>query len=207
MSGARAGLARDISRDDLINLPIRRYEGPVRLVTGPRELDEARADIAQEAVVGIDTETRPAFHKGESYPPCLLQAATARAVYIFQLRRAETLPVLAGLLGSAQTIKAGISMADDLRQLRQVFAFEESSVLDLGITARRAGLRQTGVRNLAGIVLGIRIPKGARTSNWAAPHLTPQQITYAATDAWVCRELYLRFDALGLLTEKGVASG
>jgi ribonuclease D len=80
-----------------------------------------------------------------------------------------------------------------------VFPFAEHNVLDLGVAARHCGLKQTGVRNLAGIFLGWRIPKGARTSNWAAPRLTPAQITYAATDAWICRELLLRFDALGLL--------
>jgi len=55
------------------------------------------------------------------------------------------------------------------------------------------------VRNLAGIFLGTRIPKGAKTTNWAARRLTPQQITYAATDAWACRELYLRFKQLNLV--------
>ena len=55
------------------------------------------------------------------------------------------------------------------------------------------------LRNLTGIFLGTRIPKGTKTTNWAAPRLTPQQITYAATDAWACRELYLRFQGLGLL--------
>ena len=73
------------------------------------------------------------------------------------------------------------------------------AVVDLGQVAKRNGLKQTGVRNLAGIFLGTRIPKGAKTTNWAARRLTPQQITYAATDAWVCRELYLRFAQLELI--------
>jgi ribonuclease D len=47
--------------------------------------------------------------------------------------------------------------------------------------------------------LGFRIPKGNRTSNWAAPRLSPAQINYAATDAWASRELYLRFEKEGLL--------
>ena len=72
-------------------------------------------------------------------------------------------------------------------------------MLDVGVAARRAGLKQTGVRNLAGIALGFRIPKSASTSNWAAPRLSPAQIAYAATDAWVCRELFLCFERLGLL--------
>jgi ribonuclease D len=81
-----------------------------------------------------------------------------------------------------------------------VFPFTVANVLDLGVVARRRGLGQTGVRNLAGILLGFRIPKGNRTSNWATPRLSPAQITYAATDAWACRELYLRFESLGLLS-------
>ena len=198
-TGAATGFAGAISREDLANLPIRRYDGPARLIATAADLDEAHADLAQERIDGLDTETRPAFRKGESYLPCLVQAATARAVYIFQLRRAEAFPALTELLAAPGIVKTGISLADDLRQLKQVFPFEEKNVLDVGLAARRAGLKQTGVRNLAGIVLGFRIPKGARTSNWAAPRLTPQQITYAATDAWACRELYLRFQERGLL--------
>jgi ribonuclease D len=68
-----------------------------------------------------------------------------------------------------------------------------------GRVAHRHGLKQTGVRNLAGILLGFRIPKGTKTSNWAAPRLSPAQIAYAATDAWACRELFLRFETEGIL--------
>jgi ribonuclease D len=104
-------------------------------------------------------------------------------------------------------VKAGVALADDLRALRQVFPFEAQNVLDLGVIARRSGLEQSGVRNLAAILLGIRIPKGARTSNWAARQLSAAQITYAATDAWVCRELFLRFGELGLLPADQPAQG
>jgi ribonuclease D len=190
---------REISREDLANLPIRRYEGEVWLVDTPRDLERAVADIQQEVVVGFDTETRPAFRKGEVYLPCLAQAATARAVYLFQLREPAVFEALAGLLAEPRIVKAGVAMADDLRPLRLLFPFKEQSVLDLGIVARRCGYKQTGVRNLAGIFLGFRIPKGARTSNWAATKLSVAQITYAATDAWACRELFLCFKSRGLL--------
>ena len=195
----RREIGRAISREDMANLPIRRYEGDVCLVTTPQDLERAAADIRRESVVGFDTETRPAFRKGESYLPCLVQAATARAVYLFQLRRPNVFPVIAELLAEPRIVKTGVSLADDLRALKSVFPFVEGNVLDLGIVAHRCGLKQTGVRNLAGMFLGIRIPKGSKTSNWAAPHLTAAQITYAATDAWVCRELFLRFRDRGLL--------
>lgn len=192
------GLARSISAEQMANLPVRRYDGRICMVTTPQALEDALADMREEAVVGFDTETRPAFAKGERYLPCLVQAATARAVYLFQFRGLDVFPALVELLEAPRIVKVGVSLAGDIRELQQVFPFEARNTLDLGVIARGHGFGQTGVRNLAGIFLGYRVPKGARTSNWAAPRLTPQQITYAATDAWICRELYLRFQAFGL---------
>lgn len=188
-----------ISREALASLPIRRYEGPVSLVETAQALAQAREDIRQEHVVGFDTETRPSFRKGEVHLPCLVQVATARAAYLFQLARIEVFPALVEILAKPDLVKTGISLAYDLRQLQEVFPFTVANVLDLGVIARRRGFEQSGVRNLAGLLLGFRIPKGNRTSNWAAPRLTPQQISYAATDAWACRELYLRLEQDGLL--------
>jgi ribonuclease D len=196
------GIVRAISREAMLLLPIRRYEGEVRMVATPGDLQQALADIRQESVIGFDTETRPAFQKGESHLPCLVQVATARRVYLFPLREPDVFPLLAGLLADTRRVKVGVALANDLRTLKQVFAFAEQNVLDLGVVARRFGLTQTGLRNLAGIFLGFRIAKGARTSNWAAPRLSAAQIIYAATDAWVCRELHLRFRDLGLLHEQ-----
>src|SRR5436309_6751367 len=136
-------IARSISREDMAKLPIRRYEGRVSLVATSEDLEEALADLRQESIAGLDTETRPAFRKGESHLPALVQVATARAVYLFQLRRREFHPVLAGLLSEPRTVKAGISLKDDLRPLKQVFAFEEENMLDLRLVARRSGFGQT----------------------------------------------------------------
>ena len=193
------GFRRDISREELALLPVRRYEGEVVVVQTPADLDRAWADLAGETTVGWDTETRPAFRVGESYLPSLVQAATARAVYLFQLVRMDFSPVVGGLFAKPTIVKPGISVADDLAKLKQVFHFEEASVLDLGTVARRHGMKQTGLRNLAAIFLGMRVVKGSKTTNWAAPRLTAQQIDYAATDAWACRELYLKFRELGMV--------
>lgn len=195
-------LRPSISREELASLPIRRYEGRVVLVDSPGRLDEARSVISGEKLVGLDTETRPAFRPGESYLPCLVQVATANAVCLFPLRHGDSLSALADLLASPSIVKAGVALAFDLRQLRLVFPFAEENVVELGAVARRAGLEQGGVRNLAGIVLGYRIPKGNRTSNWAAERLSASQVTYAATDAWICRELYLSFEGLGLIPSR-----
>jgi len=191
--------ATSISRDELSALPIRRYEGAIHVVAGPADLWHAMQELLQERVVGFDTETRPAFKAGESYLPSIAQFATARAVYVFRAQQQDLFGAMREVLSSEKIIKVGVSVSDDLHNLKKLFEFDESAVLDLGKIARRHGLKQTGVRNLAGIFLGIRIPKGAKTTNWAARTLTPQQITYAATDAWACRELYLRFEELNMV--------
>ena len=190
---------RVVSREEVNALPVARWEGDVVIVETARDYERAWENLAGEDSVGWDTETKPAFRVGESYPPSLVQAATARAVYIFPLARMDFSKVVGGLFAEPTIVKAGISVADDLKKLKEVFHFEETSVLDLGHVAKRHGMKQTGLRNLAGVFLGVRITKGAKTTNWAAARLTSQQISYAATDAWACRELYLKFKALEML--------
>jgi ribonuclease D len=192
-------LAREISREDLSALPVRRYEGEIRLVRSAEELALALVDIRAERVVGFDTEKRPTFRVGEHYPPSLVQVATARAAYLFQLQRMDFSAALSSLFAAERPVKAGVSVADDLKELKLLFPFDERAVVDLGVVAKRQGLRQSGVRNLAGMFLGFRITKGAKTTNWATRELSSQQVAYAATDAWACRELHLAFEAMGWL--------
>ena len=197
---------RTISPEAVNALPIRRYEGAIRLVATREEMEHAAAAFARERVVGFDTETRPSFRVGESHPPALAQVATAHAVWLFALQRMDFAGVLGPLLSSHKTIKAGVGLGEDLRALRKTFAFEPAAIVDLGALARRNKLEKSSVRALAALFLGIRIPKGAKTTNWAARQLSPQQVAYAATDAWVCRELYLKFEALGVTQGSGSGS-
>jgi len=184
---------QEITKEALAALPIRRYEGRVVL----NDAKELLEDIDKETLVGFDTETRPAFKPGQSYLPSLVQIATARAVYLLQVQQHDFSDALRTIFSAENVTKAGVSVDDDLKNLRKLFEFGDKSVVDIGKIARQRGMKQTGVRNLAGILLGTRVPKGAKTTNWAAHTLTPQQVTYAATDAWVCRVLFLRFREMG----------
>ena len=189
---------REISKEDVNALPVRRYEGDIVLVEDDAALQRAMDDAAAAGVVGFDTETRPAFRVGESYLPSVFQLAARDAVYVFQLKRDFSAP-LKRLLEEASVVKTGVSVSGDLKGLKKLFPFDENAVVDIGLAAKHRGFRQSGVRNLAALVLGFRVPKGAKTTNWAALRLTEHQLVYAATDAWVCRELYLRFRELGYL--------
>ena len=190
---------RTLSREAINELAIGRYVGEVVLIESAADMAGAAADFAQERLVGFDTETRPSFRPGESHPPALAQVATARAVYLFPLLRVDSSATLAALLSSGKTIKAGVGLADDVNALKRRFDFAPAAMVDLGAVARRHALEKSGVRALAAAFLGFRIPKGTKTSNWGASRLSAQQIAYAATDAWACRQLYLKFEELGLL--------
>jgi len=117
MSALPPHFPREISREEMGALPIRRYEGEVVVIETPRDLDRAWEDLAQERMVGWDTETRPAFRVGESYLPCLVQAATARAVYLFPLSKMDFSGVVGGLFAEPGIVKVGISVKDDLTKV------------------------------------------------------------------------------------------
>ena len=67
------GIPASISKERLLELPLARYEGEVCLVEGSADIARAREDILAEHTTGFDTETRPAFVSGQSYPPALVQ--------------------------------------------------------------------------------------------------------------------------------------
>ncbi len=184
-----------------MQLPILRYDGPIHLVKTEADLQRASHDIQHEHVVGFDTETRPTFKKGQSHAPALVQIAASRAVYLFQLSHMDFSHALTELFGNPKLIKAGIALDRDLVDLRKLFMFEAKNFLDLSDVAKHRGLKQSGVRNLAGLFLEGRITKSMQTSNWAQPRLSEKQMRYAATDAWVCRELYLHFEQRGFLKD------
>jgi hypothetical protein len=194
---------RTISREEIASLPIRRYEGAVCVVNTAAALAAAMQDIRHERIVGFDTETRPAFKKGESYLPCLVQVATESRVYLMQLEQLDCSHEVAEFMSNPHIVKAGVALAGDVDQLKRLFPFEAAAVVDIGHIAKRHGNTQSGLRNLAALFLGWRIAKGARTTNWSAPQLSARQIGYAATDAWASRELYLCFEKLDLTGRKG----
>lgn len=180
-----------ISREALNELPIRSFQGSVAVIDNDEDMARAILDISRETLLGFDTETKPVFRAGVSHPPALVQLAGEQQAWIFQLRNLKALNELFAILSNPRITKAGVALADDLKKLKEVHDFKPAAFAEVGDLARKLGYTQTGLRTLAGLVLGFRVSKREQRSNWARQQLTPSQITYAATDAWVSRELYL----------------
>jgi ribonuclease D len=100
-------------------------------------------------------------------------------------------PELAELLSDTNITKVGVAIHDDIRSLKQLADFEPGGFIDLQNVVSVHGIKQPGLRKLSAIVLGHSISKSQQVSNWEAPELSPAQQLYAATDAWVCRKIYL----------------
>ncbi|MEI8175985.1 MAG: 3'-5' exonuclease [Candidatus Omnitrophota bacterium] len=181
---------RGISKSEINALPLKAYTGPVHVIDSDIKMSEAARALASEKVLGFDTETRPTFKKGEAYPPSLIQLAAHDRVYLFQLRHLTLYEPLAGIFADKNVLKTGIAVGDDIKKLSTVFVFEPDGFVELAGLASTAGIKNAGIRGLAAFLLGFRISKGAQCSRWDAPALTRAQIAYAATDAWVCREIY-----------------
>jgi len=184
------------SRQEINLLPLKRYEGPVEVIRDDGRLRAAMAGLQGERVLGFDIEVRPTFKSGDHFPPALVQLAGARSVYLVQLREVRDLGPLSGLFADPEVAKAGVAVSGDVAKLHEVMRFVPAGFVELGKMAARVGIQASGVRTLAAQLLGLRVSKGAQCSNWERAELTPAQVRYAATDAWVCREIFLGLEAL-----------
>jgi ribonuclease D len=99
-------------------------------------------------------------------------------------------PRLLNLLSSNEIIKVGVGLNDDLRRLRSDHRFQPGGFLDLQDYVEAFRIGEKGLKKLSAIILGKRISKSQQVSNWDADFLTEAQLRYAATDAWICLEIY-----------------
>lgn len=192
-----------MSKAEISARPMLAYRGPIRLIESQEDLTHAVKQLEKETVLGFDTETRPTFRPHQSYPPAVLQLAGRKIVYLYQLKRSRFPKALRRILANPQIVKAGVALDRDIIELQQLAAFEPAGFVDLGDLAKEIGIQNHGLRGLAAVLLGFRISKRCQTSNWSQHTLTQAQIRYAATDAWVGRELYFHLQALKTEQQKG----
>ena len=171
---------------------------PAAAVVQPRSesaLAQALADLAAQTHIGFDTESKPTFVAGqESSGPEVVQFATAERAYVLQLRQPGAEALVRAVLTQPGVVKVGFDLQQDLGQLRRRLGVEVQPLLDLTRVFHRMGYPRTlGIRSAVAVVFGRQFAKSKRvtTSNWAAATLSPQQLQYAANDAWVALQVLL----------------
>ena len=186
----------NLEKTQIAALPLGCFPGTIRVADSPEAVADALAVLAGDLVLGLDTETRPSFRRGERHPVAVLQLASADQAVLVQLRWAGMPSLLREILESERIVKVAQAPAEELRSLRTLYGVNPRRVVDVGRMVRAAGYTPSSVRGQAAHFIGIRISKSSQVSNWAERQLTPAQQRYAATDAWVCRQSYLALQAV-----------
>lgn len=173
------------------DLPPFIYQGPIHLITSEKEADQAVRKLMNFDILGFDTETKPAFKKGEFYLPCLLQLASEEECFLFRLNTLGITDSLVELFTDKNITKAGVAIRDDLIGLRKKREFKPQGFVEIADLARSHGLEKLGLRSLTEELMGMRVSKKIRTSNWERLELTQAQMSYAAGDAYLGLKLFL----------------
>ncbi|MFY0625027.1 MAG: 3'-5' exonuclease domain-containing protein 2 [Reichenbachiella sp.] len=181
---------RKITKDEVNALPLIKYEGKCKVISNAQEVKSAIDDLSKYELLGFDTETKPAFKKGQVYPVALLQLASPNMVYLFRLLETGFTDEMIALFENPKITIAGIGIRDDIKDLQKLKHFEPTGFVDLNTYAKEHDFESIGARNFSGMFLKGRISKSQQVSNWENETLTEAQISYAATDAWICISIY-----------------
>lgn len=196
-----AKFASTISNEDVAQLEPVRFDGEIVVVDTVRDLLRACEVLSAQKIIGFDTETRPSFTSGMVNKVALLQLSTDDVCFLIRLNKVPLDKALIAILQNENIAKVGAAVQNDIAALNALRHFKARGFIDLQNEVGRFGIEDRSLRKLSGIIIGKKVSKAQRLSNWEAQTLTPQQQQYAATDAWVCIELLRRLQA----AEKGKA--
>ena len=190
-----------VTPEEVNALPLTYYEGEIVLIDEPEKVNKAVEEIKKYSVIGFDTETKPTFVKGQFHHISLIQLAIPDKVFLFRINHTGFTNSLLDLLSNEKILKIGVGLRDDLTGLQKIKDFNPAGFEEIHKYVIELGVRNTGLRKLAAILMKVRISKGQQTSNWENTILTKNQQSYAATDAWVCLEMYNLLEERGFIYE------
>jgi len=183
-----------IESEQLQKLDYASFPGKIQVIDSVgAEFNRAIAYLRSQKVIGFDTETRPCFSASQPrYGVALLQLSGPEKAFLFRVNRMGMHRRLCNILGDKRIVKVGAAIHDDIRGLQKHRDFIPDNFVDLQKIVWEWGIRDKSVKKMSAIILGFRISKTQQLSNWEAEKLSEQQCRYAATDAWVCREMYIK---------------
>ena len=180
----------------IARLPRAVFRGRIVVITTAKEADKAVNFLLSQKIVGIDTETRPSFKKGQSRLVALLQVATLDICFLFRLNLTGFTPAIVKFLEDKSVMKIGLSLHDDILSLHKRGEFKPENMIDLQNIVGEVGIKDLSLQKIYANIFNEKISKTAQLSNWEADILTDSQKLYAATDAWACVMIYNELERL-----------
>lgn len=184
-----------ISPEEMEELPSASFPGKIKVIDRVGlDFITAVGYLMTQKVIGFDTESRPCFSPNQPhYGVSLLQLSGKDQAFLFRIKLMGGIPnLLCRILADGRILKVGAAVRDDVRGLEKHHNFTPKGFVDLQKMVWEYGIKDKSVKKMGAIILGIRISKTQQLSNWEAETLSESQQAYAATDAWVCREMYLK---------------
>ena len=184
-----------ITPEEIDRLEPGTFPGKIKVIDGVGlEFIAAVRYLKRQKIIGFDTESRPSFSSDQPhYGVSLLQLSGSEKAFLFRIKLMGGIPKpLRSVLSDGRIIKVGAAVNDDVRGLEKHHDFTPRGFVDLQKIVWEYGIKDKAVKKMAANILGIKISKTQQLSNWEAETLSPAQQAYAATDAWVCREMYLK---------------
>ena len=185
-----------IEKSAISQMPTVSFEGRIITIDSQNEAERAARALSQEKLLGIDTETRPSFRKGVHHEVSLLQLSTADTCFLFHLCRTGLTDGLKALLEDSNIKKVGLSLHDDFHMLNKRRNFTPGGFIELQKYVADFGIEEMSLQKIYAIIFAQRISKSQQLTNWEADVLTDKQKLYAATDAWVCLNIYNHLEEL-----------
>ena len=183
-------IRRSINKEEVKDMPKAVFPGQIHVVQTPQEAERAVAYLKKCSILGIDSETRPSFTKGQSHKVALLQISSEECCFLFRLNMTGLTQPLVDLLENPGIIKVGLSLKDDFMMLHKRAPFNQQSCIELQDYVRQFGIQDKSLQKIYAILFKEKISKSQRLSNWEADVLSDGQKQYAATDAWACLNIY-----------------
>ena len=180
--------------EEIEKIPFGNFPGKIHVIdSNGFACKKAILYLRSQKILGFDTETKPVFTAGQhSNGVALLQLSGPGHAFLFRVKKCGLPKGLCSVLANPDILKIGAASHDDVRGLQRITPFKEQGFVDLQQIVGEWGIRDKSVKKMSAIILGLRISKTQQLSNWEAPKLSEAQQKYAATDAWVCREMYLK---------------
>jgi ribonuclease D len=181
-----------ITFEELHQRAIEWFKGEIVIVDDFDTFQKQLPRLRKAEILGFDTETKPTFRKGRRNKVSLIQLADDNIACLIRINKIGIPRELANILADPDIIKTGVAVHDDIKFLNRIKNFNPSGFVDLQHMVKDYGIKVSGLNKLTAIILGFRISKRQQITNWEAEELTEAQKLYAATDAWVCQQIYKR---------------
>ena len=146
-------------------LPLVEYPYKINVILNEYEAERAVDYLLTCDILGVDTETKPAFRRGQNHKVALLQVATREQCFLFRLNHLGLPQSIIRLLSNRMVPMVGLSWHDDIMSLHRRAEFTPGWFIDIQDIIGNIGIEDKSLQKLYANLFGEKISKRQRLTN------------------------------------------